>query len=137
LISDNDFVYAGNLYQLPNDGYFMEVQSAAEKLIRLSPSVRVVTVCDMNGKIVFSARSKKAKILLSKKESMISLQSAARAWKIRRQLERKLGVCKYVLAEYGNVKRITMPAGRNHLLYITTAGSFDHNKVVRKVRSFR
>ena len=115
----------------------MEVQSATEKLIRLSPSVRVVTVCDMNGKIVFSARSKRAKILLSKKESMLSLQSAARAWKIRRQLERKLGVCKYVLAEYGNVKRITMPAGRNHLLYITTAGSYDHNKVVRKVRSFR
>jgi hypothetical protein len=115
----------------------MEAQSAAERLIRLSPSVRVVTVCDMNGRIVFSARSKKARILLSKKESMISLQSAARAWKIRRQLERKLGVCKYVLAEYGNVKRITMPAGRNHLLYITTSGSFDHNKVVRKVRSFR
>jgi hypothetical protein len=68
---------------------------------------------------------------------MISLQLAARAWKIRKKLERKLGVCKYVLAEYGNVKRITMPAGRNHLLYITTSVSFDHNKVVRKVRSFR
>ncbi|HSF28030.1 MAG TPA: hypothetical protein VD699_01695 [Nitrosopumilaceae archaeon] len=115
----------------------MEVQSAAERLIRLSPSVRVVTVCDMNGRVVFSARSRKAKMLLSKKESMISLQLAARAWKIRKKLERKLGACKYVLAEYGNVKRITMPAGRNHLLYITTSGSFDHNKVVRKVRSFR
>ena len=115
----------------------MEVQRAAEKLIRLSPSVRVVTVCDMNGKIVFSARSRKARILLSKKESIMSLQSAARSWKVRRKLERKLGACKYVLAEYGNVKRITMPAGRNHLLYITTAGSYDHNKVVRKVRSLR
>lgn len=115
----------------------MEVQRAAEKLIRLSPSIRVVTVCDMNGKVVFSARSRKARMLLSKKESMISLQLAARSWKIRKKLERKLGACKYVLAEYGNVKRITMPAGRNHLLYITTSGSFDHNRVVRKVRSFR
>ena len=115
----------------------MEVQRATEKLIRMSPSVRVVTVCDMNGKIVFSARSRKARILLSKKESIMSLQSAARSWKVRRKLERKLGACKYVLAEYGNVKRITMPAGRNHLLYITTAGSYDHNKVVRKVRSLR
>jgi len=115
----------------------MEAQRATEKLIRLSPSVRVVTVCDMNGKIVFSARSRKTKMLLSKKESIISLQLAARAWKIRKKLERKLGACKYVLAEYGNVKRITMPAGRNHLLYVTTSGSFDHNKVIRKVRSFR
>jgi len=115
----------------------MEVQRAAERLIRLSPSVRVVTVCDMNGKVLFSARSKRAKILLSKKESLLSLQVAARGWKVRRMLERKLGACKYVLAEYGNVKRITMPAGRNHLLYITTTGSFDHSKVIRKVRSFR
>jgi len=115
----------------------VEVQRATQKLIRLSPSVRVVTVCDMNGKIVFSARSRKAKMLLSKKESIISLQLAARAWKIRKKLERKLGACKYVLAEYGNIKRITMPAGRNHILYITTSGSFDHNKVIRKVRSFR
>ena len=122
---------------LLSDERFVEAQKAAERLIRLSPSVRVVTVCDMNGKIIFSTRSKKTKILLSKRESMLSLQSAARSWKVRKQLERKLGACKYVLAEYGNVKRITMPAGRNHLLYITTAGSYDHNKVVRKVRSFR
>jgi len=115
----------------------VEVQRAAENLIRLSPSIRVVTVCDMNGKLVFSARSKNAKILLSKKESIVSLQSAARSWKVRRKLERKLGPCKYVLAEYGNVKRITMPAGRNHLLYITAASTYDHNKIIRKVRTFR
>jgi len=115
----------------------MEIQRAAEKLISLSPSVRIVSVLDMNGKLLFSARSKRAKILLSKKESMMSLQSSARAWKVRRQLARKLGSCKYVMAEYGSVKRITMPAGRNHLLYITTTASFDHNKIVRKVRSFR
>lgn len=115
----------------------MEVQQAAEKLILLSPSVRVVTVCDMNGKVVYSARSKKVKNLLSKQESVLSLQSAARSWKVRKKLERKLGPCKYVVAEYANVKRITMPAGRNHLLYITAASSLDHKKIVNKVRTFR
>jgi len=30
-----------------------------------------------------------------------------------------------------------MPAGRNNLLFISTTASFDHNKVIRKVRSFR
>lgn len=115
----------------------MEVQKAAEKLIQLSPSVRVVTVCDRNGKPVFSERSRRVRNLLSKKESVMSLQLAARAWKVRKKLEKKLGPCKYVVAEYANVKRITMPAGRNHLLYVTTTAAFDHNKVVRKVRSFR
>ncbi len=115
----------------------MEVQQAAEKLINLSPSVRVVTICDMNGKVLFSARSRRVKLLLSKQESKMSLQSAARAWKVRKKLERKLGPCKYVVAEYGNVKRLTMPAGRNHLLFITTTSAFDHKKVVNRVRTFR
>jgi hypothetical protein len=115
----------------------MEVQKAAEKLIQLSPSVRVVTVCDMNGKVVYSARSRRVKNLLNRNESVMSLRSAARSWKVRKKLERKLGPCKFVIAEYSNVKRITMPAGRNHLLYITTTSALDHNKIVRKVRTFR
>lgn len=115
----------------------MEVQKAAERLIQLSPSIRVVTVCDLNGKVVFSARARRVKNLLSKNESKMSLQSAARSWKLRKKLERKLGACKYVVAEYGAVKRITMPAGKNHLLYITATAAYDHNKIIRKVRSFR
>ena len=46
----------------------MEVQKVAEKLISLSPSVRVVTVCDRNGKLVYSARSRRVKNLLNRKE---------------------------------------------------------------------
>jgi hypothetical protein len=115
----------------------MEVQQAAERLMSLSPSVRVVTICDLNGKVLFTERSRRVKLLLSKQESKMSLQSAARAWKVRKKLERKLGACKYVVAEYGNVKRITMPAGRNHLFFITTTSAYDHKKVVNKVRTFR
>ncbi|HET6517755.1 MAG TPA: hypothetical protein VFG25_06005 [Nitrosopumilaceae archaeon] len=115
----------------------MELQKAAEKLIKLSPSVRVVTFCDMNGKPVFSAHSKRVRNVLSRTESKESLKNAARAWKMRKKLSRKLGVCKYVVAEYSSVKRITMPAGRNHLLFVSTTASFDHNKLIRKVRSFR
>ncbi|MFB5611027.1 MAG: hypothetical protein ACE5R3_03340 [Nitrosopumilaceae archaeon] len=115
----------------------MELQKAAEKLIKLSPSVRIVTFCDLNGKPVFSAHSKRVRNVLSRTESKESLKNAARAWKMRKKLARKLGVCKCVVAEYSSVKRITMPAGRSHFLFVTTTSSFDHNKVVRKVRSFR
>ena len=115
----------------------MEAQTAASRLLGLSLSVRVVTICDTNGKPVYSAHSRKVKNVLSRKESKGSLQSAARSWKMRKSLARKLGPCKYVLAEYGRVKRIVMPAGKNHLLYITTTSAYDHNKVIRKARSFR
>jgi len=115
----------------------MEIQEAAEKILKVSPSVRVVSVIDLNGKLVFSAHSKRVKILVSKKQSLASLKAAAHDWKNRKKLVKTLGPCKYVVAEFDKVKRISIPAGRNHILYVTTTSSLDHNKVIRKVRSFR
>ncbi len=115
----------------------MEIEKAVEKILKVSPSVRVVSVCDLKGKVVFSERSKKVKILVSKKQSLASLRAAAKDWNQRKKLVKTLGSCKYVVAEYEKVKRIIMPAGRNHILYVTTTSAFDHNKIVRKVRSFR
>ena len=115
----------------------MEIQEAAEKILKVSPSVRVVSVCDLKGKLVFSTRSKRVNILVSKKQSLASLKAAANDWKQRKKLIRTLGPCKYVVAEYDKVKRIVIPAGKNHILYVTTTASLDHNKVVRKVRSFK
>ena len=115
----------------------MEIQSAVEKILKISPSVRVVTVCDLRGKIVFSEHSKKVHILVSKKQSLASLKAAAHDWKQRKKLARTLGSCKYVVAEYDKVKRIVLPAGKNHIMYVTTTAAFDHNKIIRKIRSFR
>ena len=115
----------------------MEIQEAAEKILKVSPSIRVVSVCDLNGKLIYSARSKKVNILVSKKQSLGSLKAAAKDWKQRKKLVRSLGPCKYVVAEYDKVKRIVIPAGKNHILYVTTTASLDHNKVLRRVRSFR
>ena len=74
---------------------------------------------------------------LSPAESKASLKMTANAWKTRRSLARKLGKCKYALAEYDKVKRIVMPAGKNHLLYVTCNPSLDHRKIVSKVKTFR
>ena len=115
----------------------MDIADACEKVLKVSPSVRVVSLCDLKGKLIFSARSKKVQLLVSKKQSLASLKAAAYDWRQRKKLLKSLGPCKYVVAEYGKVKRIVIPAGRNHILYITTTASLDHNKVVRKVRSFK
>ncbi len=115
----------------------MEIHQAVEKILKISPSVRVVSLCDLKGKLVFSARSKKVQILVSKKQSLASLKAAAYDWRQRKKLLKSLGPCKYVVAEYDKVKRIVIPAGKNHIVYVTTTASFDHNKVIRKVRSFK
>jgi len=115
----------------------MQAKAAVERILNISPSVRVATICDRNGKVVYTAHARKVKNVLSRKESRASLSSAARAWKGRKSLSRKLGACKYVVAEYASVKRITMPAGRDNLIFVSTTAAFDHNKVIRKIRSFR
>ncbi|MCH7965973.1 MAG: hypothetical protein IIB02_00915 [Thaumarchaeota archaeon] len=115
----------------------MEIHQIAEKILKISPSVRVVSLIDLKGKLLFSERSKKVRILVSKKQSLASLKAAAKDWKQRKKLVKTLGSCKYVVAEYDSVKRIIMPAGKNHILYVTTTASLDHNKIVRKVRSFK
>ncbi len=115
----------------------MEARSAVNRLLGMSPSIRVVTICDNNGKVVYSAHSKRVKNVLSASESRASLRNAAKAWKGRKSLTRKLGSCKYVVAEYAKIKRITMPAGKNNILFVSTTAAFDHNKVIRRVRSFR
>ncbi len=115
----------------------MEIEQVAEKILKISPSVRVVSLIDLKGKLVFSEHSKKVRILVSKNQSLASLKAAAKDWRQRKKLVRTLGSCKYVVAEYDKVKRIIMPAGKNHILYVTTTAALDHNKVVRKVRSLK
>ena len=115
----------------------MQVTALANKILKLSPSIRYVTVASLNGKILISAHKKTVKTTLSKSESRSSLQMAARGWKQRKALAKKLGRCKYVVAEYDRVKRITLPAGKNNLLYITTSPTANHNRLIQRIRKFR
>jgi prefoldin subunit 5 len=73
------------------------------------------------------------KNLLTPEESKRSLELAVNAWKTRSELTPKIGKGKYVLAEYEKIKRITMPLGENHLLYVTTEIDADHSVITRSI----
>ena len=115
----------------------MQVSTLATKILKMSPSIRYVTVASLTGKILFSAHHRSVKTTLSKAESKQSLAMAARGWKQRKSLAKKIGRCKYVLAEYDRVKRITLAAGKNHLIYITTTPAANHNRIIQRVRKIR
>ena len=72
--------------------------------------------------------------LLTPEESKKSLDLAIKAWKTRVELAPKIGKGKYVLAEYEKLKRITMPLGDDHILYITTEVEADDRGIIEKVR---
>jgi predicted transcriptional regulator len=111
----------------------MDYKETYSKILSIEPNTRMVTVCDSEGKILFSEHREGVTNLLTPEESKRSLEMAVNAWKVRSQLENKIGKGKYVLAEYEKVKRITMPFDENHLLYITTEVSADHDKIIKAI----
>ena len=103
-------------------------------IINIDPKIRLVTLCDTNGKIMYSRHRQGVTNLLSNEESKKSLELAMNAWKTRSELAPKIGKGKYVLAEYEKIKRITMPFGNDLLLYLTTEVEADHSNILNRIR---
>src|ERR1044071_7612769 len=112
----------------------MDYKRIYEDIMNSDPKIRLVTICDSNGKIMHSEHREGVQNLLSPEESKKSLELAVNSWKTRTALAPKIGKGKYVLAEYEKIKRITMPLGENHLLYITTEREADHSNIISKSR---
>ena len=110
----------------------MDYQTLQEKAMKISPSIRYATITDMNGKIKVSGHRNGVKNLLTAKESIQSLKTSANTWKARNKLSRKIGKGKYALAEYDKIKRIVIPLGKEHLLYLTTGARADHSKIINR-----
>jgi hypothetical protein len=112
---------------------WMDYRNIYTDIMNIDPSIRFVTIFDVNGKIRYSDHRQGIQNLLTPEESKKSLKLALDAWKIRGELAPKIGKGKYVLAEYENIKRITMPFGDSHLLYVTTNVEAHHSKTINGI----
>src|ERR671925_1746059 len=113
----------------------MDYKRTYDDIMNIDPKIRLVTICDLGGKIMHSGHRQGVTNLLTPEESKKSLDLAINAWKVRSELAPKIGKGRYVLAEYEKIKRITMPLGNNRLLYITTEVEADHSKIIDGVRN--
>jgi hypothetical protein len=113
---------------------WLDYKHLYEKIIR-DQRVRLVTVYDADGEIMYSSHRQGTKNMPTPEGSRNSLELAVKSWKICSQLASKIGKGKYVSAEYEKVQRITMPSGDNHLLYITTEVEYDHLGLIDMIRN--
>ena len=111
-----------------------KIKQHYKDIVNIDPNIRLVTICDAEGKMMYSRHRQGVKNLLSSEESKESLGMAMTAWKIRSKLAPKIGKGKYVLAGYEKIKRITMPFGDDLLLYVTTKPEADHSNVINRIR---
>ena len=103
-------------------------------IINIDRNIRLVTICDSDGNIMYSRHRQGVQNLLSEEETKKSLELAMNSWKMRSQLAPKIGKGKYVLAEYEKIKRITMPFGNDLLLYITAEVEANHSNILDRIR---
>lgn len=116
----------------------MDYKRIYDDIMNTDPKIRLVTICDSNGKIMHSEHREGVQNLLTPEESKKSLELAVNSWKTRNTLAPKIGKGKYVLAEYEKIKRITMPLGdEQHLLYITAEPEADHLRIIERVRTLK
>jgi len=116
----------------------MDYKRIYDDIMSTDPKIRLVTICDTNGKIMHSEHRECVQNLLSPEESKKSLELAVNSWKTRNTLAPKIGKGKYVLAEYEKIKRITMPLDdEQHLLYLTTEPEADHSRIIERVRTLK
>jgi hypothetical protein len=113
----------------------MNYQKLYQDIMSLDRNIRMVTICDTDGKIMYSDHRPGVTNMLTPEESRKSLEMAVNAWKSRSQLASKIGKGKFVLAEYEKIKRITMPLGDNHLVYVTTEPSANHVNIISGITS--
>ena len=103
-------------------------------IINIDPNIRFVTICDSEGKTMYSRHRQGVKNLLTAEESKKSLEMAMTGWKVRSELSNKIGKGRYVIAEYERIKRITMPFGEDYLLYLTTEPQANHLSIINRIR---
>jgi hypothetical protein len=111
----------------------MNYQKLHQDIMSLDRNIRMVTICDTDGKIMYSDHRPGVTNLLTPDESRKSLEMAVNAWKSRTQLAPKIGKGRYVLAEYEKIKRITMPLGDRHLVYVTTELQANHDNIISQI----
>ena len=94
-------------------------------IINLDRKVRFVTILDKSGMVVFGGQKEGIKNYLNELQQKKSIQHALDSWFLRNEFSERIGDGKYAMAEYGKIKRFTIPLNHVHLLYITTEPEID------------
>ena len=97
----------------------MKCETLVDNIMDANHFIRFAAVFDMSGNLRASKERPGVTKMLSVDETKNWASMAINSWKNREQLYPLIGEGQYVLAVYKNLKRITMPVGKNHLVYVT------------------
>jgi len=113
----------------------MKCETLVDKILDSDHHVRFAAIFDMSGNIKASKERKGIVRMVSSDKTKEWASLAVNAWKNREQLYPLIGEGQYVLAVYKNLKRITMPVGKDHLIYVTFDNDGGQEDIIRAVQN--
>ncbi len=91
-------------------------------ILEANENVRYACICDEECNILWNSRRNDIQSLMTLEDTKGSLKRACENWKDREKLSAKIGKGRYAVVDYEKLKRITVPLGNNHLLYVHVEG---------------
>lgn len=110
-----------------------EFYNLYNSIMNLDDKVRFVTILDKSGEVLFGGQREGVQNYLSEEDQKKSIKHVTDAWFSRTQFSSGIGEGKYAMAEYGKVKRFTIPINATHIIYITTEPSLDQTSFIENV----
>ena len=113
----------------------MDYQQFLNKIIKSDETIRSVIIFNKYGQIKERAQRPDTELYLNEYDTDKLLKESASSWHYRKELSNKIGKGLYALAEYGNVKRITLPIDNENLLLITADIQDDLPIIVKNIQN--
>ncbi len=113
----------------------MSLDKMLENIIHTDHHIRYATIFDFEGNEVKTLVREDVEPLLDEKDTKETLSYSAKAWKIRRTFEPKIGKGQYILAVYEKLRRLTMPVGNKYLLMVTWGTDGGTADIIERIRN--
>ena len=113
----------------------VDYQSLLDKIMKVNQDLRFATICDLSGDIKWISKRDGVTLLLSLEDTKKMLKQAVHSWKTRNEFSSKLGKGMYVIAAYENLRRLTMPLGKEYLLLATFDNKSNQVEVIDGIQN--
>ena len=102
-------------------------------VMKLDKTIRYAAVQNNIGEKICGGIRKNLTPILTDEEMKMMHYYASQRWGTRKNIEHKIGLTKYAMAEYDKLKRISFPIDEKYLLMIATEIQADHTKIISDV----
>jgi len=111
----------------------MDFDKLFTNVMELDSTIRYAAIQNSDGKKISGGFRENISPILSEDELKMMHYYASQRWQTRKNIEHKIGITKYAMAEYDKIKRISFPINEKYLLMLTTEINTDHTRVINKV----